>query len=207
MAGRVVERTVSRLGDASIAIRAVHALVGRATSGLPRCSVIVRFGKVNPSLNPRLVTRVNSMAEFARGKTLATFTKISPKMGRSNSCTRGDIPASGHKSSGLEGALFRMVSILVGAVPRSSPMCRFVSEGHARNGPCCICVATNTGGFLEVCCKQIGRCLSILPSPDWFGAFAFEPTLIIITLFWYLVFGLWDFLAFFGFDVSFLFTN
>lgn len=176
LAGLVVGRTMRRLGATSRAIRRLHAVVGRTTSGLPRCPIIVTVGNMNGSLNPRLVTRVNSISQFARGKTVATFTNISPNMGRSNSCRRGDIPTSGHNSDALHGALFRIVSILVGAGPRSSPICLFVSGGQTRKGPCCICVATNTGGFLHVCCNQIGRCLSSLPRWVSHRCLCFEPT-------------------------------
>lgn len=148
------------LGATSGAMRSLHSGVGRLTSALPRCPIIVSVGNMKTALNPRLVTRVKSISHFARQRTLATFTNISPNGGSSKGRVRGDIQASGGKSPCLHGTLFRVVSDLVGQSPISSPICTFVSGGQSRNGSCCICVATKTGGFLQVCCNQMERCLS-----------------------------------------------
>lgn len=174
--GLLVRRDVRRLGLTSSRMRRLHSGVGRLTSALPRCTAMVNVCNIKGAFNPRLVTRVNSVSGFSRHRTLATFTKMSPNISRSNARGSGDGGTSGYNSGHLEGALFRVVSALLRATPRSSGMCRFLIGGHTRKGPCCICVATKTGGFLHVCCNGIGRYVHGLRRWPDLGSFFFGPT-------------------------------
>lgn len=165
--GLLVRRDVRRLGLTSRRMRQLHERVGRLTSALPRCDAMVNVCNIKGACNPRLVTRVNSMSQFARERTLATFTNMSPNISRSNRRGSGDGETSGIKSTELHGALFRVVAALLRGTPRTSPICHFLSGGQSRKGPCCICVATKTGGFLHVCCNGIGRYLQGLRRARW----------------------------------------